>query len=98
MVLQAFPLAPERCSLDPYIRLGFTVTKQVGNAVIRNRVKRRLRAVAQAIMPHYAKPFHDYVIIGRQATLTRSFAELLGDMRYTLKKASAYQDSSAPSE
>jgi ribonuclease P protein component len=66
------------------LRLGFTVSKKVGNAVIRNRVKRRLRAAAQAILPAQASPHLDLVIIGRQNTLHRSFPDLLADLKKAL--------------
>jgi len=67
-------------------RVGFTVTKKVGNAVVRNRAKRRLRAVAEAILPRYGLPGRDYVVIGRAGTLTRPFALLLGDLERALAK------------
>jgi len=49
----------------PQMRVGFTATKKLGSAVIRNRVKRRLRALADEILPLLAKPGHDFVLIGR---------------------------------
>ena len=55
------------------MRVGFTVTKKVGNAVVRNRVKRRLRAVAAEVFPRLGRAGTDYVVIGRLATLTRPF-------------------------
>ncbi len=70
---------------DP-CRVGFTVTKKVGNAVVRNRAKRRLRAAAEAILPRYGLPGRDYVVIGRAGTLTRPFALLLGDLERALAK------------
>jgi ribonuclease P protein component len=68
------------------IRVGFTVTKKVGNAVVRNRAKRRLREAARAVLPLYATPGHDYVLIGRDATLTRPFATLVEDLKQALRK------------
>lgn len=62
-------------------RIGFTVTKKRGNAVRRNRIKRRLRAAAQAIVALEAHPGFDYVLIGRSATATRPFAALAGDLQ-----------------
>ena len=70
---------------EPF-RVGFTVTKKVGNAVVRNRAKRRLRAAAEAILPHYGLPGRDYVVIGRAGTLSRPFALLLGDLERALAK------------
>ncbi|MGC2857024.1 ribonuclease P protein component [Novispirillum sp. DQ9] len=68
------------------IRIGFTVSKKVGNAVARNRAKRRLRAVADAIMPERAEPGTDYVLIGRAATVDRAFDALLNDLRTAVQR------------
>ena len=68
------------------LRLGFTVSKKVGNAVVRNRVKRRLKAAAQAILPIKAPTHVDLVIIGRQNTLKRPFPDLLADLENALGK------------
>jgi ribonuclease P protein component len=68
------------------IRLGFTVTKKVGIAVIRNRARRRLRAAAAQIMPLHAQPGRDYVLIGREGTLTRPFPDLLADLETALTR------------
>ena len=66
--------------------VGFTVSKRVGGAVQRNRAKRRLRAVADHVLPVEAMPRIDYVLIGRRETLERSYDALVGDLRYALKK------------
>jgi ribonuclease P protein component len=68
------------------LQLGFTVSKKVGNSVTRNRVKRRLRAVARAILPTKESLHHDFVIIGRQNTIKRPFPDLLCDLEMALKK------------
>ncbi|WP_127115591.1 ribonuclease P protein component [Shimia sediminis] len=69
------------------IRIGFTCSKKVGNAVARNRAKRRMREVARLILPAQGQPGWDYVLIGRKdATSTREFAALQGDLRYALRK------------
>lgn len=60
------------------LRLGITVTKKIGNAVVRNRMKRRFRALAREILPHHGLPDTDHVLIGREGGLERDFA-LLGD-------------------
>jgi len=70
-------------------RVGFTVTKKVGNAVIRNRVKRRLRAAAAQTLPAQARAGHDYVLIGRIETQTRMFTSLLEDLALALDKVHA---------
>ena len=70
-------------------RVGFTVTRKVGNAVVRNRVKRRLRAVADEILPAQARPGYDYVIIGRSEAEARDFRALCGDLQRALVKVHA---------
>lgn len=71
-------------SLD--IRAGFTVTKKIGNAVVRNRAKRRLREVARAVLPLYASAGCDYVLVAREATPKRPFASLIDDLKLALRK------------
>jgi len=79
LVLQARPRGDEA---PP--RIGYTVTKKVGCAVERNRAKRRLRAAAAEVLSLTAKDGYDYVLIGRQATLTRSWPDLLNDLSRAL--------------
>ncbi|MFD1913232.1 ribonuclease P protein component [Halodurantibacterium flavum] len=63
------------------IRVGFTCSRKVGNAVTRNRAKRRLRAIARQVMPGAAQPGWDYVLVGRPgATVTRPYDLLVGDL------------------
>lgn len=94
LVLQMREHGNHELSAEKYepIRLGFTVSKKVGNAVARNRVKRRLRAAAEAVLPNHAKPHRDFVIIGRQNAVKRSFPELKADLEKALKKLNAYED------
>lgn len=67
------------------IQVGFTASKKIGNAVARNRAKRRLREVARAILPKLAQPGWDYVLVARPgATIDRPFADLLGDLESAL--------------
>jgi len=66
---------------DDVPRVGFTATRKLGNAVVRNRVKRRLRALAEQHLKPVAMTGFDYVIIGRGATADRPFAELQEDLR-----------------
>ena len=68
------------------IRVGFTVSRRVGNSVVRNRVKRRLRAAADRVLTEHAMDHHDYVLIGRAATARREYAALLDDLETSLKK------------
>ena len=65
-------------------RVGYTVTKKVGNAVVRNRIKRRLREVAQKVIPDKSKPHHDYVIIGKHGALTQDFLSIQKDLEQAL--------------
>lgn len=67
-------------------RIGFTVTKKVGNAVIRNRVRRRLREVVRLGLPSFEKTGYDFVIIGRKETITRSFKNLQADFDKVLSQ------------
>ncbi len=67
------------------IRVGFTCSKKVGNAVARNRAKRRLREIARLALPAYGKPGTDYVLIGRkEITATLPFDQLLQDLESNL--------------
>lgn len=69
---------------DDQIGVGFTATKKIGNAVVRNRAKRRLRAGAQRLLPVYGCAGVDYVFIARQNTGTIEWAGLLDDMETAL--------------
>ena len=84
LVLQALP----RNDGAP-ARLGFTVTKKVGNAVIRNRTRRRMRAAARLVLATTPALGHDLVLIGRDTTRGRPFALLLDDLRRALVKVGA---------
>ncbi len=67
-------------------RVGFTATKKLGNAVVRNRLKRRLREIARLGLRGQAKAGFDYVLIARAPTWTRGFAELQKDLNSALKR------------
>jgi len=72
---------------DGPIGVGFTCSKKVGNAVARNRAKRRLRAAAQQIIPNYGQRGYDYVLIGRRdVTAERPFHLLCQDLQRSLHK------------
>ena len=71
---------------DGHARVGFTATKKLGNAVVRNRVKRRLREVARLGLAAAALAGHDYVLIGRAPAMTRAFADLQSDLISALKR------------
>ena len=74
------------------IRLGFTATKKFGNAVARNRAKRRLRHAIRAVLAEKSIAPHDLVLIAREALPARDYQTLLQDLRYCLRKAGAYHD------
>ena len=65
---------------SPDMRIGITVSKKVGNAVIRNRMKRRFRALARAVLPESGVPGADHVLIGRQSGIERPYAELKAEL------------------
>ena len=75
--------ARERRADEPAtgLRVGYTCSKKVGNAVARNRAKRRLRALARDVFPACGRPGWDYVLIGRpDVTATRNFAEMRAEL------------------
>lgn len=67
-------------------RVGFTASRKVGGAVARNRAKRRLRAVADRVIPLRAEADRDYVLIARAVTLKRPFADLVRDLDRALMR------------
>jgi ribonuclease P protein component len=66
------------------VRVGFTATKKIGGAVVRNRAKRRMRAAAQQLVPLFGRPGHDYVLIARNGAPTRPWGRLLDDVKSAL--------------
>lgn len=81
LVLQALATGPGS------VRVGFTVTKKVGNAVVRNRARRRLKEAARLTLPGLGLDGWDLVLIGRDGTGGRDFRQLVGDLRGALKQA-----------
>jgi len=71
------------------LRYGITVTKRIGNAVVRNRMKRRFRALLREILPGAGRADTDYVLIGREGGIERDFALLRDELRVALQRAEA---------
>ena len=71
---------------DPTMRIGITVTRKIGNAVVRNRMKRRFRALARETLPEHGIAGADHVMIGRAGGIERDYASLAAELRRALKK------------
>jgi len=71
------------------IRFGITVTKRIGNAVVRNRMKRRFRALIRELLPDHGLPGHDHVLIGREGGVERDFGKLREELVAALDRAKA---------
>jgi len=72
-------------------RYGVTVTKKIGNAVVRNRMKRRFRELLRAALPEAGLPDHDHVLIGREGGVERDFGALREELAVALARAAAGQ-------
>lgn len=96
LIVQCFPTpgladlrAPEACAPPEVVQVGFTATKRLGNAVIRNRVRRRMKEAARHLLPRLARPGFAYVLIGRADTAQCPFQCLLDDLETALVKLHA---------
>jgi len=89
-------LVHDRRDDDPMVRLGITVTKKVGNAVVRNRMKRRLREIARALLPTDGIAGADHVLIGREGGIERDFASLRQELGKALRKLAARKPAAVP--
>ena len=74
---------------DPTMRVGFTVTKKIGGAVVRNRMKRRFRALAREMLPEHGIAGADHVLIGRAGGIERDYASLAAELKRALRKVAA---------
>jgi ribonuclease P protein component len=82
MVVQAY----ERDDAQAQIRVGFTASRKVGNAVVRNRARRRLKALVDELLPGRGQAATDYVLIARGETATRPFEALRSDLLQALSR------------
>ena len=73
------------------MRYGITVTKKIGNAVVRNRMKRRFRELLRAALPEQGLPDHDHVLIGRAGGVERDFQQMAKELHHVLAAARAGQ-------
>jgi ribonuclease P protein component len=88
LILQA-ARRPEDSELPLAPRIGFTASRKVGIAVVRNRARRRLKAAAEQVLPRCGAPGFDYVAIARTETVSRNFAELVADMTIAMERLNA---------
>jgi len=91
-------LVKDRQDESADIRLGITITKKVGNAVVRNRMRRRFRALAQEMLGQKGKCGADHILIGRDSGIERDFSELRADMANALDKLCQQNRSAEPAE
>jgi ribonuclease P protein component len=85
LILQA-ARRPEGSGCVALVRVGFTASRKVGNAVTRNRAKRRLRSAAASILLGEGKPGTDYVLIARASTVDRPYDALIADLEAALHR------------
>lgn len=79
-------------------RVGFTVSRKVGGAVERNRVRRRLRSAVERVFEDHAQPGIDYVVIGRRQALGRAFPDLVADLEKAMRRLGAFGQSGSPAQ
>src|SRR5207302_10412865 len=94
-IVQAAP-QPDHEDGGASVRVGFTASRKVGNAVVRNRAKRRLRAIAAEVLPREGQPGTDYVIVARAATGERAYAALVTDLETALRQVDRHERGGRP--
>jgi ribonuclease P protein component len=77
---------------EPPVRVGLTASRKVGNAVCRNRARRRLREAARQVLPVHATPGHDFVLVARAGTAGRPWPDLLRDIGDGLRRLGLWRD------
>lgn len=87
LVLQVRRRSPDETAGDERARVGYTASRKVGNAVVRNRARRRLRAAVADVLSARAEPGCDYVLIARAATADRAYDDLIADLGKALDRA-----------
>tara|TARA_A100001037_G_scaffold305933_1_gene348123 strand:+ start:2903 stop:3331 length:429 start_codon:yes stop_codon:yes gene_type:complete len=95
LVLQAAPVPDDANVPTAEIRVGFTATRKIGDAVTRNRARRRLRAAVRDVVPAQARTGLDYVVIARATTANRKFDALVCDLVTALKRCDALTETRA---
>lgn len=85
-ILQMMKRADGHPASAAEVRIGFTVTKKMGGAVVRNRIKRRLREAARPVLTKHGQIGHDYVVISRLKALNCDFSELQRDMEFAFTR------------
>jgi ribonuclease P protein component len=91
-------LVHDRCDGSEEKRLGITITKNVGNAVVRNRMRRRFRELARELLPNLGKAGADHILIGRDGGIERDFDALRQEMAKALQKLGGEHRSAEPVE
>lgn len=99
LVLQVKPWHGERPEekvsegrMEGGFRVGFTASRKVGISVVRNRARRRLRAVVDEVMRAHAAPGHDYVLIARAGTPQRPYPALVDDLKAALRRLGVFRN------